>query len=65
MEMIEADLAGIPVMATDAIGYNGDAKEAMAFALIAHDSVAGYPTNVPGATGANRGVSLGKLTRLG
>jgi len=65
MRMIGDDLVGIPVMATDAIGFDGDAKEAMAFALIAHDSLAGYPTNVPGATGAPRAVALGKLTRLG
>jgi len=65
MRMIGGDLPGIPVMATDAIGFDGDAKEAMAFALIAHDSLAGYPTNVPGATGASRAVCLGKLTRLG
>jgi 1,6-anhydro-N-acetylmuramate kinase len=36
----------------------------MAFALIAHDSLGGLPTNVPGATGASRAVVLGKLTRL-
>jgi anhydro-N-acetylmuramic acid kinase len=65
MRMIASDLPGIPVMATDAIGYDGDAKEALAFALIAHDSLAGYPTNIPGATGARRAVPLGKLTRLG
>ncbi len=64
MRMIGQSLPGIPVMATDAIGFDGDAKEAMAFALIAHDSLAGYPTNVPKATGAARAVPLGKLTRL-
>jgi len=65
MRMIGQSLPGIPVMATDAIGFDGDAKEAMAFALIAHDSLAGHPTNAPKATGASRAVPLGKLTRLG
>jgi anhydro-N-acetylmuramic acid kinase len=65
MRMIAADLPGIPVMATDAVGYDGDAKEAMAFALLAHDALARYPTNIPGATGATRSIPLGKLTRLG
>ncbi len=65
MRSIGESLPGVPVMATDAIGFDGDAKEAMAFALIAHDSLAGYPTNVPGATGASRAIPLGKLTRLG
>jgi len=65
MRMLGEALAPIPVMATDAVGYDGDAKEAIAFALMAHDSLAGFPTNVPGATGASRAVPLGKLTRLG
>ncbi len=65
MRMIAAGLPGIPVMATDAVGYDGDAKEAMAFALLAHDGLAGYPTNIPGATGATRSIPLGKLSRLG
>lgn len=58
-------LAPVPVMPTDALGYDGDAKEAMAFALMAHDAMAGLPTNIPGATGASRAVRLGALTRLG
>jgi anhydro-N-acetylmuramic acid kinase len=64
MEMIAADLPGIPVTATDQHGVDADAKEAMAFALLAHDSLAGLPTNIPGATGASRAIPLGKLTRL-
>ena len=65
MRMLGDLLAPVPVMATDALGYDGDAKEAMAFALMAHDALAGLPTNIPGATGAARAVTLGKLTRLG
>lgn len=49
----------------DAYGIDGRAKEAMAFALMAHDGLAGLPTNVPGATGARRPVTLGKLTPPG
>ncbi|HEV2065565.1 MAG TPA: anhydro-N-acetylmuramic acid kinase [Thermomicrobiales bacterium] len=64
MRMLADLLAPIPVMATDALGYDGDAKEAMAFALMAHDALAGLPTNIPGATGASRAVTLGKFTRL-
>ena len=65
MRMLGDALEPIPVLPTDAVGYDGDAKEAVAFALMAHDSLAGWPTNVPGATGASRAVPLGKLTRLG
>jgi anhydro-N-acetylmuramic acid kinase len=64
MRMLGKLLDGIPVRATDDLGVNADAKEAMAFALMAHDSLAGHPTNIPGATGALRAVPLGKLTRL-
>jgi anhydro-N-acetylmuramic acid kinase len=64
MRMLADALDGIAVRATDELGVDADAKEAMAFALMAHDSLAGYPTNIPGATGASRGVPLGKLTQL-
>lgn len=64
MRMIADALDGIPVRATDDLGVNADGKEAICFALMAHDSFAGYPTNIPGATGASRAVSLGKVTKL-
>lgn len=64
MQMIADSLDGIPVRSTDDLGINADAKEAMCFALMAHDSMAGYPTNVPGATGATRAVRLGHITHL-
>jgi anhydro-N-acetylmuramic acid kinase len=64
MRMLADALDGPTVRTTDELGVNADAKEAMAFALMAHDSLAGRPTNIPGATGASRPVVLGKLTRL-
>lgn len=64
MRMLADALDGIPVRPTDDLGIDADAKEAVCFALIAHDSLAGYPTNIPGATGARRAVPLGKLSRL-
>lgn len=64
MRMIADALDGIPVRSTDDLGINADAKEAICFALMGHDSLAGYPTNIPGATGARRAVTLGNVTRL-
>lgn len=64
MRMLADALDGPRVLPTDELGVNADAKEAMAFALMAHDALAGLPTNIPGATGASRPVVLGKLTRL-
>jgi len=62
MRMIAEQLPTATVSATDAVGVDGDAKEAMLFALLAHDALAGLPTNIPHATGAARAVPLGKLT---
>jgi anhydro-N-acetylmuramic acid kinase len=64
MRMLADALDGIPVRATDELGITADGKEAVCFALMAHDAIAGYPTNIPGATGAQRAVALGKVTRL-
>lgn len=65
MRMLGDLLSPIPVAATDVAGVNADAKEAMLFALMAHDTLAGLPTNVPGATGASWGVPLGKICQAG
>jgi anhydro-N-acetylmuramic acid kinase len=64
MRMLADALDGIPVRATDELGITADGKEAVCFALMAHDSLASYPTNIPGATGATRAVALGKVTNL-
>ncbi len=61
MGLLRNGFAPIPVDTVDAYGVNGRAKEAMAFALMAHDGLRGLPTNVPGATGAGRAVTLGAL----
>ncbi len=64
MTMLADLLDSTPVRPTDALGLDGDAKEAMIFALLAHDSLAGLPTNIPAATGAHRAVPLGKIARV-
>lgn len=56
-----ADGLGIPVVTSEDVGVNGKLKEAMAFALMASDAVAGLPTNVPSATGARGPRVLGKF----
>lgn len=56
--------AGVPsatILPLDALGWDADAKEAVAFALLANDALLGLPTSVPGATGARRAVTLGKV----
>ena len=43
------------------LGISNSAKEALAFAVLAHETLRGQPSNVPGATGASRPVILGKI----
>ncbi|MGH2535265.1 MAG: anhydro-N-acetylmuramic acid kinase [Thermomicrobiales bacterium] len=61
MGMLAAAVEPVPVTTCEVYGVNSRAKEAMAFALMAHDALEGLPTNVPGATGARRAVALGTL----
>lgn len=64
MRMLTDALDGPRVGTTDELGISADVKEAVLFALLAHDALAGLPTNIPAATGASRPVVLGKVTRL-
>ncbi|MCL1796353.1 MAG: anhydro-N-acetylmuramic acid kinase AnmK [Clostridia bacterium] len=50
------------VLSQEDLGWNSDAKEAVAFALLANETICGRPGNVPEATGANRPVILGNIT---
>lgn len=55
----------IPVMETTEVGLDVDAKEAIAFAVLAYETAHSRPSNVPMATGASRAVILGKITPNG
>jgi anhydro-N-acetylmuramic acid kinase len=50
-----------PVATSADYGIDPDAKEAIAFAVLAHESAHGRPCNLPSATGACRELVLGKL----
>ena len=58
----EAAALGIEVATTDAAGVPSQAKEAIAFAVLAFQSWQRQSSNVPGATGAKREVILGKIS---
>ncbi len=51
----------VPVVTIEKYGISSDAKEAVAFAVLANETIAGNPANVTGATGAKKGVVLGKI----
>ncbi len=44
------------------IGYSSEAKEAIAFAILANETYHRNPSNVPSATGATQSVVLGNIT---
>ncbi len=52
---------GCKVVASDAMGVPSQAKEAVAFALLAWQTWHRLPGNVPAATGAKRAVVLGEI----
>lgn len=54
---------GARVRLIDEFGISADAKEAVCFAILANETIAGHPTNLPGVTGAKRSVILGKVCR--
>ena len=52
-------------METTEMGLDVDAKEAIAFAVMAYETAHCRPSNVPMATGAKKSVVLGKMTQNG
>ncbi len=63
MAYLEGFLPGTTFQTTADYGIESDAKEAIFFAVMAYESWHGRPNNVPSATGANKAVSMGKLSR--
>lgn len=63
MNMIKAQLGKrCRVYTQEEIGMSSEAKEAVAFAVLANETLSGYPSNVPSATGALSPVILGNIT---
>jgi anhydro-N-acetylmuramic acid kinase len=62
MQMLAEQLAPVPVTDLSALGWDPDAKEAVAFAILAHLFQTGRPGNLPSVTGASGPRILGKLT---
>jgi anhydro-N-acetylmuramic acid kinase len=62
MAYLQAFLPGVRVRTADEFGIDSDAKEAIAFALFAHETWRRRPSNLPSATGARRAVVLGKVS---
>jgi anhydro-N-acetylmuramic acid kinase len=65
MRMLRKAMDPIPVKETTEVGLDVDAKEAIAFAVLAYETLHSRPSNIPMATGAKRAVVLGKITPNG
>lgn len=63
LDQLRALLPGVAVVSSAEYGVDPDAKEAIAFAVLAYRTWRGKPGNVPSATGASRAVVLGKISR--
>lgn len=61
MAMLKEALAPITVLPFEAFQLDSKAIEAMAFALLAYETIMGEPNNLPAATGARHSVVMGKI----
>ena len=64
VRMLTAELAtlGLRLRLSDEFGLPSAAKEAAAFAILAHETWHQRPSNIPSATGAKRAAVLGKIS---
>lgn len=59
--MLREQLPGPEWLTHEHFGIGNGAKEALAFAILAHETLRGRPSNVPSATGARHAAVLGKI----
>jgi len=62
MGMLAAYLPGVAISNSTDHGIGADAKEAIAFAVLAHETWRRRPSNLPSATGARHAAILGSIT---
>jgi anhydro-N-acetylmuramic acid kinase len=63
MKRLAELLPRLTVELSDRYGLPVDAKEAIAFAILADRTLHGLPGNLPSVTGARRAVVLGKIVK--
>jgi anhydro-N-acetylmuramic acid kinase len=65
MGMLAGYLPGVAISTSTDHGIGADAKEAIAFAVLAHETWRRRPSNLPSATGARHAAILGSITHGG
>ncbi len=61
MDQLRATIPELSIRMSDAYGLPVAAKEAVAFAVLANETILGVPDNLPAATGASRPAVLGTI----
>lgn len=61
MRMLRERIAPWRLLTHEDCGLRSDAKEAIGFAVLGHETIMGVPTSLPGATGARHSAVLGKI----
>ena len=59
---IATALPACKVMTNEQLGYDSNAKEAVAFAVLANEAIFAGCNNMPSVTGATKGVVMGKIS---
>ncbi|MEM7008522.1 MAG: anhydro-N-acetylmuramic acid kinase, partial [Thermodesulfobacteriota bacterium] len=62
MDRLRNELSPIKISTSDQYGISVDAKEAVAFAVLANELISGNTNNLPNVTGAARKVPMGKIS---
>ena len=59
--MLQEALPEVKIQTQEDLGLSSDAKEAVAFAILANDALFAIPNNAPSATGARHPVVMGRI----
>ncbi len=62
IDMLRSLMGNVPILTHEDIGIDGDSKEALAFAVLGHETWHNRQGNMPTLTGASRPVVLGDIT---
>jgi len=61
LRFLQQALPEVMVQTQEDLGLDSDAKEAVAFAILANEALFGISNNAPSATGASHGVVMGRI----